>query len=167
MCLLISNITIVSVAFAHVYLFAKGKVNSVIYKIKSVYLSSLSMKKTVYIIIGSLSLLLGVIGIFVPGLPTTPFVLLSSWLFYRSSEKMHRWLVGSRLGVYVNRYEKRGGMGRTAKIVALCTMWVMVNISAFVAFESTQMRIILYILGLIGTCCVIFLVPSAKKEKDN
>lgn len=124
------------------------------------------MKKTIYILIGSLSLILGVVGIFVPGLPTTPFVLLSSWLFYRSSEKLHTWLVGSRLGVYINRYEKRGGMGRTAKIIALCTMWIMINISAFVAFDSMQMRVVLYILGFIGTICVIFIVPSARKEND-
>lgn len=124
------------------------------------------MKKTIYIIIGSLSLVLGVIGVFVPGLPTTPFVLLSSWLFYRSSEKLHKRLVGSRLGVYINRYEKRGGMGRTTKIIALCTMWIMINISAFVAFEGVQMRVILYVLGLIGTICVIFVVPSGRKNND-
>lgn len=125
------------------------------------------MKKTIYIIIGSLSLVLGVIGVFVPGLPTTPFVLLSSWLFYRSSEKLHKRLVGSRLGVYINRYEKRGGMGRTTKIIALCTMWIMINISAFVAFEGVQMRVILYVLGLIGTICVIFVVPSGRKNNDK
>lgn len=125
------------------------------------------MKKTIYIIIGSLSLVLGVIGVFVPGLPTTPFVLLSSWLFYRSSEKLHKRLVSSRLGVYINRYEKRGGMGRTTKIIALCTMWIMINISAFVAFEGVQMRVILYVLGLIGTICVIFVVPSGRKNNDK
>lgn len=124
----------------------------------------LDMKKTLYILFGSISLILGVIGVFVPGLPTTPFVLLASWLFYRSSEKLHAKLLNSPMGGYINRYKKRGGMGRTTKIAALCTMWIMINISAFVVFEALSMRIFLYVLGILGTVCVVFIVPSAKKD---
>ncbi|MEG1554066.1 MAG: YbaN family protein [Rikenellaceae bacterium] len=122
------------------------------------------MKKTIYIIIGAISLVLGVVGIFVPGLPTTPFVLLSSWLFYRSNSKLHNWLLNSRMGVYINRYEKRGGMGRRTKIISICLMWIMINISAFLFFETLKIRIILYVLGLIGSICVIFIVPAAKND---
>lgn len=125
------------------------------------------MKKTLYILIGVVSLTLGIIGIFVPGLPTTPFVLLSSWLFYRSSKRLHDWLHASPFGKYIKRYESRGGMGRKTKILALCSMWIMINLSAFLAIESIKMRIILYVLGIIGSICVIYVVPSAKKEEKE
>ena len=58
------------------------------------------MKKFLFITIGVLSVILGIIGIFVPGLPTTPFILLSSWLFYKSSKRLHDRLHRSPLGKY-------------------------------------------------------------------
>lgn len=125
------------------------------------------MKKTIFILLGSISLLLGIIGVFVPGLPTTPFVLLSSWLFYRSSERLHNLLLESRMGIYIKRYKERGGMGRMTKLYAITIMWIMINISAFGVFETLKMRILLYVLGLIGTVCVVFFVPSEKKKADK
>lgn len=123
------------------------------------------MRKVLYISIGILSVCLGIIGIFVPGLPTTPFLLLSSWLFYKSSKRMHDFLHRSKwLGDYIRRYESKQGVSWTSKLISIGCMWTMISISAFVVLENWHFRILLLVLGLIGTVSVIFIVPTSKKD---
>lgn len=124
------------------------------------------MKKIFFIVIGVISIVLGIIGIFVPGLPTTPFVLLSSWLFYKSSKKMHDALHRSPLGKYIRRYESRQGMSWAGKLISIACMWVMISISAFLVLENIHIRILLLILGGIGTCSILLIVPTARKDKS-
>lgn len=124
------------------------------------------MKKIFFIVIGVISIVLGIIGIFVPGLPTTPFVLLSSWLFYKSSKRMHDALHRSPLGKYIRRYESRQGMSWSGKLISIACMWVMISISAFLVLENIHIRILLLILGGIGTCSVLLIVPTARKDKS-
>ena len=124
------------------------------------------MRKVLYISIGILSVCLGIIGIFVPGLPTTPFLLLSSWLFYKSSKRMHDFLHRSKwLGDYIRRYESKQGVSWTSKLISIGCMWTMISISAFVVLENWHFRILLLVLGLIGTVSVIFIFPTSKKDR--
>ncbi len=124
------------------------------------------MKKIFFIVIGVISIVLGIIGIFVPGLPTTPFVLLSSWLFYKSSKRMHDALHRSPLGKYIRRYESRQGMSRSGKLLYIACMWVMISRSAFLVLVNIHIRILVLIYGGIGTCSVLLIVPTARKDKS-
>jgi len=73
---------------------------------------------------GTLFVALGFIGIFVPGLPTTPFLLLAAWCYARSSERFHRWLLNNRwFGEYIKNYQEGRGMRLRDKVVALLMMW--------------------------------------------
>lgn len=121
------------------------------------------MKKILFVSIGILSIFLGIVGIFVPGLPTTPFILLSSWLFYKSSQRLHDRLHRSPLGKYIRRYESRKGVSWLSKLLSIACMWTMISISAFLIIENLHVRILLFILGGIGTCSVLFIVPTARK----
>lgn len=122
------------------------------------------MKKGLYIACGSIALVLGIVGIFVPGLPTTPFLLLSSWLFYRSSRHLHDALHRSRwFGPYLRRYQAREGVGWRTKAVSIACMWAMICLSAFAFLEDGRIRLLLFALGAIGTGVVLFVVPNARK----
>ena len=92
------------------------------------------MKRIVYIISGLLCVGLGALGVAVPGLPTTPFLLLASWLFYRSSPRLQEWLLQSWRGTYIRSYHRHGGMTAPQKA------------------------------GAVGVLTVIFAVPNGKEK---
>ena len=124
------------------------------------------MKRYLYILLGLLAVGLGALGVVVPGLPTTPFLLLASWLFYRSSQRLQQWLLASWLGRYIRSYQRRGGMTATQKAGAVGVMTAMVLLSTFVFIpKGSVARIIVPIVGAIGVLTVVFVVPNAKEEE--
>lgn len=123
------------------------------------------MKRIVYIISGLLSVGLGALGVVVPGLPTTPFLLLASWLFYRSSPRLQEWLLQSWLGTYIRSYHRHGGMTAPQKAGAIGIMVAMVLLSTFVFIPAGSLaRIIVPIAGAVGVLTVIFAVPNGKEK---
>lgn len=123
------------------------------------------MKRILYIVSGLVAVGLGVLGVLLPGLPTTPFLLLASWLFYRSSPRLQQWLLDSWLGGYIRNYHRRGGMTVGQKVGAVGVMAVMVLLSTFVFIPAGSVaRIIVPVAGAVGALTVIFLVPNGKDE---
>ena len=123
------------------------------------------MKRIVYIISGLLSVGLGALGVVVPGLPTTPFILLASWLFYRSSPRLQEWLLQSWLDTYIRSYHRHGGMTAPQKAGAVGIMVAMVLLSTFVFIPADSVaRIIVPIAGAVGVLTVIFAVPNGKEK---
>lgn len=124
------------------------------------------MKRYIYIVLGLLAVGLGTLGVVVPGLPTTPFLLLASWLFYRSSPRLQQWLLRSWLGKYIRGYQRRGGMTATQKAGAVGVMTVMVLLSTFAFIPAGSVaRIIVPVAGGVGALTVVFLVPNAKSDE--
>ena len=116
-----------------------------------------------YIILGCIAVVLGTIGIFVPGLPTTPFVLLASWCFYRSSPRLQAWLLQSFLGKYIREYRDKGGLPLRKRIYIILLMATMVAISTIFFIKTLPIRIIVWAAGAIGCVVVGFVVPKAKE----
>lgn len=119
------------------------------------------MKRTLYISLGTLCVALGALGVVLPGLPTTPFLLAASWLFYRSSPRLQEWLISSRLGVYIRSYEERGGMRKVTKALVVLFMMAMVICSIIFFIHNAVADWVVGIAGTIGSLIVIFKVPNA------
>ena len=82
--------------------------------------------------IGWLSVLLGVIGIFVPVLPTTPFLLLAAACFVRSSRRFYLWLVNHKhLGPWIRDYLEGNGIPLKGKVYAIGLMWLSIGLSCY------------------------------------
>jgi uncharacterized membrane protein YbaN (DUF454 family) len=82
--------------------------------------------------VGWLSVALGVIGIFLPVLPTTPFLLLAAACFMRSSKRFYLWLVNHRhLGPWIVDYLQGEGIPLKAKVYAICLMWLSIGVSSY------------------------------------
>ncbi|MBD9414335.1 YbaN family protein [Pseudomonas sp. PDM16] len=82
--------------------------------------------------VGWLSVALGVIGIFVPVLPTTPFLLLAAACFVRSSRRFYMWLVNHpRLGPWIRDYLEGNGIPLKGKIYAIGLMWLSIGFSCY------------------------------------
>ena len=82
--------------------------------------------------IGWLSVVLGVVGIFLPVLPTTPFLLLAAACFVRSSKRFYLWLVGHpKLGPWIRDYLDGNGLPLKAKVYSIGLMWASIGLSCY------------------------------------
>ena len=82
--------------------------------------------------IGWLSVVLGVVGIFLPVLPTTPFLLLAAGCFARSSERFYNWLVNHpKLGPWIRDYLEGNGIPLKGKVYAIGLMWLSISFSCY------------------------------------
>ena len=80
--------------------------------------------KVFMIIAGTVCLVLGIIGIFIPLLPTTPFLLLSAAAYLRGSERLYNWLTNHKyLGTYIRNYREHKAIPLRAKTVSISLLW--------------------------------------------
>lgn len=116
-------------------------------------------------IAGLIAVILGVIGIAVPLLPTTPFLLLAAYCFDRGSPRLHSWLVNhAHLGPVIDNWQRHGAVPKNAKITAVLFMAGAILFSWYFAFPSW----VLLLQGVIFSSVAIFLIsrPLPPDEKQ-
>ena len=101
-------------------------------------------KKILLIVAGTISTILGIIGIFVPILPTTPFLLLAAACYARSSKRFYTWLLDNKFfGSYIRNYLEKRGTTLKIKIFTLTLLWFTIGCSILFAIESIAITIAL------------------------
>lgn len=117
---------------------------------------------------GWLSILAGVVGIFLPLLPTVPFLLLAAACFARSSERFHTWLVDhNHLGPLIRDYLHDGRIPLRAKRMAIGMVWVSFPASAFIFAHAVWVKIVLLTVAVGITWYLISLPTVRAVEKKG
>ncbi|MHB8121841.1 MAG: YbaN family protein [Desulfuromonadaceae bacterium] len=109
----------------------------------------------------------GVVGIFLPLLPTVPFLLLAVACFARSSERFHRWLVEhNHLGPLLRDYLRGAGMPLRAKAIAIGMVWVSFSSSTMLFARDFWLKTVLIAVA-VGVTLYLLSLPTAMNDKTN
>ena len=123
------------------------------------------MAKIVLIILGTASLIIGIIGAFLPVLPTTPFVLLAAICYVRSSHRMYTWVMSSRFAnKHVNNLLAGHGIPLAVKIVSVAISFCMIG---YVSIFQTESFLIRLLLGLLFAVQVFFMIRIRTLKQTN
>lgn len=118
-----------------------------------------SVVKTILIIAGSIFVGLGILGIILPLLPTTPFLLLGAACYIRGSSKFYNWLINNKwLGGYIKYYREGKGIPKKTKIIAVSTLWISIGFSLVFIISLLLIRILLFLIA----CSVTYHILSKK-----
>ncbi len=124
----------------------------------------MKLKKILLIFLGLIFMTLGTIGIFVPGLPTTIFMILAAYCFVKSSEKLYKWVIENKfVGDKVKHFMETKSIPLRGKIHSISAMWIMVILSLIFLNVSLILKLIIATAAIVGTI-VVLSYPTAKDE---
>ena len=110
------------------------------------------------IVAGTFFLGLGILGIILPILPTTPFFLLSAACYSRGSERFYKWLMGNRwFGKYISNYRTGKGIPVKVKVGSITMLWFTISFSVFFIVTHPILRFILFIIAILVTMYLLLI----------
>ena len=108
-----------------------------------------NLSRWVLIIVGSFFAGLGILGIFLPLLPTTPFLLLAAACYIRSSKRLYNWLLNNKwIGRYIKNYLEGKGVPLKSKVLSISALWITIGYSVFFVVNIFPVRIILILIAI-------------------
>ena len=117
-----------------------------------------SRLRVILIVAGTVSLSLGILGIVVPILPTTPFLLLAAACYARGSQRFYNWLLNNRcLGTYIRNYIEKKGIPLKVKIFTITLLWTTISISVILISPNLIVQVILVVIATGVTAHVLSL----------
>ena len=116
-----------------------------------------NLSRGVLIVAGTSFVGLGILGIFLPLLPTTPFLLLAAACYARSSERFYNWLLNNRwFGRYIKNYLEGKGLPLKVKVLSLCLLWITIGYSVVFVVDTLVVRILLIVIAVGVTTHILF-----------
>lgn len=120
-------------------------------------------KKSLFFVLGLIFLVLAYVGIIMPGIPGIPFILLSGWLFLKSSDKLYNWMLRQRiLGKVLTKFSN-GKVSSKAKWFVISQFWVSILVAQFIFTLSIPVHILLDSIGLVGSVIIYRLLTHGRK----
>src|SRR5688500_15678440 len=124
----------------------------------------MDFRKAVLIFAGTVCVALGVLGMFLPLLPTTVFLLMAAYCYSRSSEKFHTWLLNNRLcGSYIRNYKSGEGISVRQKISTIMILWISIGFSMWIVSAGFWLNLLLLAIA-VGVTLHLILLKSRKTE---
>ncbi len=129
-----------------------------------------ALRKGFLVTIGIIAVGLGTVGVFVPLLPTTPFLLLSAACFIRSSDRLYDWLIHHRwFGSYIRNYREHKAITLRAKVISLTLLWSVIGYSAACVARTWWLKTLLGLVAISVTAHVLLLktlTPQRRKDPE-
>jgi uncharacterized membrane protein YbaN (DUF454 family) len=123
---------------------------------------STALKRYLVIALGTICLAIGIVGIFTPILPTTPFLLLAAYCYLRSSQRFYRWLMNNRVfGSYIRSYTEGRGIPLKVKLFTIALLWVTIGISIWLV-ANTIVTVVLLVVAVGVSLHIAFI----RRKKD-
>jgi len=128
----------------------------------------LALHKWLLVTVGMLAVALGTVGVFVPLLPTTPFLLLAAACFIRSSDRLYDWLIHHRwFGSYIRNYREHQAITLGAKVVSLALLWLAIGYSAVFVAQVWWLRTLLAVIAVGVTVHLLQLKTLTREMVKN
>ena len=119
-------------------------------------MKNIKIYKYILFIIGSISLLLGILGIFLPVLPTTPFLLLTAALYFRSSTRFYNWLINHKVfGEYIRNFREYKAIPVRIKVISISMLWITILSSAYFFVPYNAVKVLLIITAIAVTIHIL------------
>ena len=142
--------------------------NQVVDSIHQVDLDRSKISRVLWFTTGFIVMTIGLIGIIVPGLPTTPLMFLAAACFAKSSQRFYDWIINNKMfGQHVKNYREGNGIPKKSKPIILVTMWTFVLFAVLIAIPDSAppvSKIATLVLAVIGT---IFILRIPNLSQDD
>ena len=126
---------------------------------------AVGVRRVLFVLGGLASVGMAYLGVILPGLPTTPWVLLASYCFSRSSPRLQRWLRRSPIfGRLIQDWEEHHGIRRPVKVFAVCLILAVVSLSILSGRLPEWARWVVGICAACGVCTIAFVVPTVPHQ---